>query len=343
MVEIVDLFNSEIQQVCNFPTRLDAISIYVAGAFMSKQQGDLSLEVVLGFLEDVEKSASEGRITLDQRLIIGFSIYQGRLEEAMNLLYEDFSLNSFAGFLLNSRESDLIAQQPVEESKHRVDEDAKLAREMALQYESELQVKDVNCQICLEPIPPCDFMPLELCGDLFHLQCISQYIKTQIDQRQYPINCPIPECSKEILMVDIAHRTSLEDRVKYDTYSLNRFVELNSDSMSCCPTPDCKYVFSFTKEFFHLNCPLCRHQYCMKCKCDYHHGKTCKEYLREKSESSMDKAFYEFVQGAKYKMCSRCNHWIEKSQGCNHMTCRCGYQFCYVCGGPYKKCRCVNP
>ena len=23
---------------------------------------------------------------------------------------------------------------------------------------------------------------------------------------------------------------------------------------------------------------------------------------------------------------------IEKDQGCNHMTCRCKYQFCYVCG-----------
>ena len=26
---------------------------------------------------------------------------------------------------------------------------------------------------------------------------------------------------------------------------------------------------------------------------------------------------------------------IEKNQGCNHMTCQCGYQFCYVCGADW--------
>ena len=27
---------------------------------------------------------------------------------------------------------------------------------------------------------------------------------------------------------------------------------------------------------------------------------------------------------------------IERSQGCNHMTCRCGHQFCYICGKDWK-------
>lgn len=31
----------------------------------------------------------------------------------------------------------------------------------------------------------------------------------------------------------------------------------------------------------------------------------------------------------------KCNHMIELAEGCYHMTCRCGYQFCYNCGSEW--------
>ena len=30
--------------------------------------------------------------------------------------------------------------------------------------------------------------------------------------------------------------------------------------------------------------------------------------------------------------CPKCQHVLERTQGCDHMTCRCGAQFCFVCG-----------
>ena len=32
-----------------------------------------------------------------------------------------------------------------------------------------------------------------------------------------------------------------------------------------------------------------------------------------------------------WKRCPRCHMFIEKNEGCNHMTCLCSHQFCYVC------------
>lgn len=32
------------------------------------------------------------------------------------------------------------------------------------------------------------------------------------------------------------------------------------------------------------------------------------------------------------KRCCRCLSLIEKAQGCNHIKCACGHEFCYVCG-----------
>jgi hypothetical protein len=31
-----------------------------------------------------------------------------------------------------------------------------------------------------------------------------------------------------------------------------------------------------------------------------------------------------------------CGHIVERSEGCNHMRCRCGVDFCYACGSAYK-------
>ncbi|KAI0965131.1 hypothetical protein F4678DRAFT_453479 [Xylaria arbuscula] len=40
-----------------------------------------------------------------------------------------------------------------------------------------------------------------------------------------------------------------------------------------------------------------------------------------------------------WRSCPNCNNMVEKRSGCNHMTCRCGGQFCYICGGGWGACR----
>ena len=35
------------------------------------------------------------------------------------------------------------------------------------------------------------------------------------------------------------------------------------------------------------------------------------------------------------KQCPSCLFWVEKNKGCDHMTCRCGYEFCFRCGAKY--------
>jgi len=45
----------------------------------------------------------------------------------------------------------------------------------------------------------------------------------------------------------------------------------------------------------------------------------------------------EEVMGVKVKKCPKCTEYIEKNGGCDHMTCRCGYQFWWSTLQPYRK------
>ncbi len=56
--------------------------------------------------------------------------------------------------------------------------------------------------------------------------------------------------------------------------------------------------------------------------------------------SADDQEFVKFARGAHYKQCPKCRFWVSKNEGCDHMTCRCKYEFCYKCGGPYGSCGC---
>ena len=51
-----------------------------------------------------------------------------------------------------------------------------------------------------------------------------------------------------------------------------------------------------------------------------------------------EKAILELKNWAKQlgiSKCTNCGNLVEKSNGCNHMRCRCKYQFCYICSRKY--------
>lgn len=51
-----------------------------------------------------------------------------------------------------------------------------------------------------------------------------------------------------------------------------------------------------------------------------------------------DQLFLDWLAEQGARQCPRCHMWILREHGCNHMSCRCGQQFCYHCG----KSQCVG-
>lgn len=100
-------------------------------------------------------------------------------------------------------------------------------------------------------------------------------------------------------------------------------------------------------------CPECKKTACLDCGCAWHTGFSCDEYkvsldrylkdlllisfnlqsrplfIRDKE----DELAMDLATSRNWRRCPKkgCGHTIELGEGCNHITCICGKEFCYLC------------
>ncbi len=78
-----------------------------------------------------------------------------------------------------------------------------------------------------------------------------------------------------------------------------------------------------------VTCRECRMEICPRgCGKIYHGNSPC--------SASLDEASAAFISETT-KTCPSCSEGVFKQEGCNHMTCRCRCQFCYVCGQEFAR------
>eukprot|EP01119_Soliformovum_irregulare_P015496 TRINITY_DN4362_c0_g2_i3.p1 TRINITY_DN4362_c0_g2~~TRINITY_DN4362_c0_g2_i3.p1 ORF type:complete len:493 (+),score=104.76 TRINITY_DN4362_c0_g2_i3:122-1480(+) len=194
-----------------------------------------------------------------------------------------------------------------------------------------------KCVMCLEDIDIDFFQCLSKCKHEFCRDCLQTYVNIKIDERDFPILCPSLQCKKEIDLTDLEVLLTKEKLDLYQQQQMKSVIEKNPENFICCPTPDCQYVFFWTPaDSTDFKCPVCDKRYCFRCKVDWHVGVNCEAYQRWCIENGMgDDLFGDLIQNQSWKKCNRCKIFVAKNEGCDHMTCRCGYQFCYRCGNKY--------
>jgi hypothetical protein len=81
---------------------------------------------------------------------------------------------------------------------------------------------------------------------------------------------------------------------------------------------------------------LCKNEKDKRCK-------ACQAILRGVGNThtcelpEAERKFKETVQKKGYQECNGCGGTIELMEACNHITCECGNEFCYICGGTWGK------
>ena len=149
-------------------------------------------------------------------------------------------------------ESEALAQYLAEEEKR----NQRIAEAKA---KAESEKNKPSCKICLDEVEYVDVFPLDLCGHIFHPACVNQYLETRITDKQIPIPCPLPECGREMSVLDVQSFADRELFEKFERFAFDLVVERNPNLFTCCPTADCPFVFEDeeARRDAPFTCPSC--------------------------------------------------------------------------------------
>ncbi|KAL9284074.1 putative transcription factor C2H2 family [Arabidopsis thaliana] len=231
----------------------------------------------------------------------------------------------------------------------------KLAREsilsMVTPHEDPRQAKAVlkeECAICFNDIVAEGMFSVDKCRHRFCFQCVKQHVEVKLLHGMAP-KCPHDGCKSE-LVIDACGKLLTPKLSKLWQQRLQENAIPVTERVYC-PYPRCSALMSTTKisesakSLLSLypksgvrRCVECRGLFCVDCKVPWHGNLSCAEYKKLHPDPPADDVKLKSLANNKmWRQCGKCQHMIELSQGCNHITCRCGHEFCYNCGGGWNK------
>jgi len=191
--------------------------------------------------------------------------------------------------------------------------------------------QEKECAICFGELS--NSHRLQLCGHKFCTSCLESQIHNALkDISELPIKCG--DCQKLIALRDIRDIIQYDVLKKLYEASYKDFLQKNSEEYKNCPTPNCKQIFAAKIENDRVECDTCLKSYCRKCLRVYHEGLTCEQYSKQiEDEKDLDKQ----IKNMNIKKCPKCKRPVEKNEGCNHMTCICKCEFCWLCLASFER------
>jgi hypothetical protein len=89
-----------------------------------------------------------------------------------------------------------------------------------------LREETFTCKICYEQYEDAsEILPLDLCEHVFHQECLSIYLQTEIAGSKFPLICPDDQCKCEMADLDVKELLTHEEYTKYTTFTLNQAID----------------------------------------------------------------------------------------------------------------------
>ncbi|KAB5571997.1 hypothetical protein GE09DRAFT_1216599 [Coniochaeta sp. 2T2.1] len=194
-------------------------------------------------------------------------------------------------------------------------------------------MKMVECVVCMEDDIPSHKTAKLKCGHRMCNSCLKYAFKLSVrDPQHMPPKC----CTTD--HIPLKHVERLFDTGFKKTWN-RKYAEFSTRNRIYCPSRRCgewikpENIHRDADGRKYAKCGRCHTKVCYTCNGKWHGIRDCPR----------DEETHRFLEQAKqagWQRCHRCKAVVELKEGCNHMTCRCGAEFCMICGSKWKTCDC---
>ncbi|EEF36012.1 zinc finger protein, putative [Ricinus communis] len=197
-----------------------------------------------------------------------------------------------------------------------------------------------TCVICLEDTDVKRIFSVDGCRHRYCFSCMKQHVEVKLLHVMLP-KCPHDGCKSE-LTVDSCRKFLTPKLIEIMSQRMKE-ASIPASERIYCPYPKCSALMSRnevsdgSERSGARKCLKCHALFCINCKVPWHSNMTCGIYkLLNPNPPGEDGKLKSLATKNLWRQCVKCNHMIELAEGCYHMTCRCGYEFCYNCGAEWK-------
>nr|XP_004238043.1 probable E3 ubiquitin-protein ligase RNF217 [Solanum lycopersicum] len=205
-----------------------------------------------------------------------------------------------------------------------------------LEKEGEDQLNNF-CEICLDDKEGWEMFKNDTCSHSFCYECTGKHIMARISEKAKVIGCPAVSCGAAFDVNACRFLIPEDARIQWDE-SVCQSMILDSQKLYC-PFRDCSaLLINDSGATIERNrCPLCKRSFCAVCRVPWHSEFTCKEFqkLNAKKGGKGEEMVKILAKKKNWQKCPNCKVYVEKTEGCIHMTCRCEHEFCYRCGAKW--------
>ncbi|KNA21402.1 hypothetical protein SOVF_043120 [Spinacia oleracea] len=202
-------------------------------------------------------------------------------------------------------------------------------RERGESSESQL----IFCGICMDYKQNSDiFNGLTNCNHSFCTDCIIKYVASKIRENCDMVKCPDPNCKLSIEPENCRSILAKEVFVRWENALFEAMIP--GGQKFYCPYKNCSVLMvdDGGVEVRESECPNCRRLFCARCKVPWHDGVTCDEFdvLGKDEREKEDIMVMKLAKGKQWRRCPNCRIYVEKTDGCLHITCRLGFLIHFV-------------